>query len=753
MKIKRMTATFGRLQNETLELGEGLNLIQAPNEAGKSTWSAFIRAMLYGIPTKERDRQGFIAEKNRYQPWNGSAMEGRMEIEWNGRLITLLRSQNRTVPFGKFEAVDTRTGEPIPELTAENVGETLIGAPREVFERSAFVGQGATAVDGSPALEKRISALVSSGEEDVSGAQVERKLKDWLNRRKHNKTGWIPELEQTITELNEAAGRQSKAHRTAEEALLSLDGLRRERDTLAVELAYHKAAAEQKKRTAWEQAQSELSQARAEEEKYRAELRRDGMTPDREVLRRTQEELNLLRNVEQKLKQAERDYEAAIQAANQARQEASDPLFAGMSPQEAWDKANLDADEVDLEEPASGGTLAAGLLLLAGALATAAAGVLLTPFAFLGTALLLVGGIILLVQNVRLKRQAATIQEEREEILTWYGVEDSEEILALAREYRAGWESAHEAERERQNAEQTLIDLKNERERLRAQVLPLVQGFAPGAKDAFTLSAAISKALFLQEKLEQAAIRREGAEKLVQRLPAPQEVPEAVPDVEPRYDGTYTAVRLSAVEGEIGRLNSVLAMAQGELKTLGDPAQTQADLERAQETLALRRQEYEAITLALEGLEEANRSMQARFAPALNERAGELMERLTGGRYDRVTITREFEAMAEERDGMLPRRVLSLSRGTADQLYLAVRLAVCELALPDANAAPLVLDDALANFDDGRMKLALDVLRSLGRERQILLFTCHSREGNYLSEAYDVQHIPLSSRGEGSNLV
>ena len=121
------------------------------------------------------------------------------------------------------------------------------------------------------------------------GPQVERKLKDWLNRRKHNKTGWIPELEQTIAGLNEAAARQSKAHRTAEEALLSLNGLRRERDTLVVELAYHKAAAEQQKRTAWEQAQAELDQARAEEEKYRSELCRDGLTPDRERPRRTQE--------------------------------------------------------------------------------------------------------------------------------------------------------------------------------------------------------------------------------------------------------------------------------------------------------------------------------------------------------------------------------------------------------------------------------------------------------------------------------
>ena len=62
----------------------------------------------------------------------------------------------------------------------------------EVFERSAFAGQGGAAIDGAPALEARIAALASSGEEDVSYSQVERRLRDWLNRRKHNKTGLIP---------------------------------------------------------------------------------------------------------------------------------------------------------------------------------------------------------------------------------------------------------------------------------------------------------------------------------------------------------------------------------------------------------------------------------------------------------------------------------------------------------------------------------------------------------------------------------
>jgi len=42
-----MTATFGRLDNDTMEFHDGLNVIVRPNESGKSTWCSFIRAMLY----------------------------------------------------------------------------------------------------------------------------------------------------------------------------------------------------------------------------------------------------------------------------------------------------------------------------------------------------------------------------------------------------------------------------------------------------------------------------------------------------------------------------------------------------------------------------------------------------------------------------------------------------------------------------------------------------------------------------------
>ena len=151
------------------------------------------------------------------------------------------------------------------------------------------------------------------------------------------------------------------------------------------------------------------------------------------------------------------------------------------------------------------------------------------------------------------------------------------------------------------------------------------------------------------------------------------------------------------------------------------------------EQLAARTEELEALELARAVLAQANEALRQRFSPALNQKAGELFRRLTSGSYQSVTLTRAFEASAAAPGELRPHSSLLLSRGTVDQLYLAVRLAVCELTWPDGEKAPLVLDDALANFDDSRMELALTLLKELGQTRQILLFTCHSREADFFA--------------------
>ena len=65
------------------------------------------------------------------------------------------------------------------------------------------------------------------------------------------------------------------------------------------------------------------------------------------------------------------------------------------------------------------------------------------------------------------------------------------------------------------------------------------------------------------------------------------------------------------------------------------------------------------------------------------------------------------------------------SDGTVDQVYLALRLAVAEELTPDA---PLILDDALVRFDDKRLAAALEILSETAENKQVILFTCQSRE-------------------------
>ena len=727
MKIIRMKATFGGLDHRELELKEGLNIIEAPNEGGKSTWSAFLRAMLYGINTKERDKQGYIAEKNRYQPWNGGAMEGVVELEWKGEQITLRRGPKGNTPFGKFEAVYTDTGEPVGYLTADNVGETLIGAPREVFERSAFVGQGGAAIDGAPALEARIAALASSGEEDVSYSQVERRLRDWLNRRKHNKTGLIPKLEEELAGNDEIAGRQAKAFRLAQEARREMDKLQTEHKRLQAERDAHLARAMAARRQRWEEAQSALEAARGQVDTIEAELNRYGTPPDKATLQKAQGELNQLNALHTSRKQAEERLEQAQTQEAEAAAAAVDPLFPDMTPDQAWEQASADAQTAG-EVPRCGGLYAGGavaLALAAGSLVLAFTGVL--PALWMGGAacgVLAVAGVGLFVSAALRKKKAGALAAE---LLERYEAEDPEGILTRANAYREACVVAGQAAKQREEAQQALDALLAQDENTRKALLELVHPFAPTVKDTFGVSAAISRALQLEERLATAQVKLEGAEKLAASLPRPEPVA-ADPGVEPRFDPAETAARLNAAEGELSRLRSGLAMAQGELNTLGDPAELELRQEEAREELERRQTEHAALETALKALDAAHAGLQARFSPALNHLAGDYLAKLTGGKYDKVSLTRQFEALAEEAGGLQPRRALALSQGTADQLYLAVRLAACKLVMPQEEPCPLVLDDALANFDDSRMALALECLEELGEERQILLFTCHSRE-------------------------
>ena len=167
MRIYKMTATFGKLEHETLTLEPGLNVITAPNEWGKSTWCAFLVAMLYGLDTRAKTTKTNLADKERYVPWSGSPMAGRMDIHWKGRDIAIERTTKGRIPLGEFRAYETDTGLAVPELTAANCGQLLLGVEQSVYRRSGFIRLSDLPVTADEDLRRRLNALVTTG--DASG--------------------------------------------------------------------------------------------------------------------------------------------------------------------------------------------------------------------------------------------------------------------------------------------------------------------------------------------------------------------------------------------------------------------------------------------------------------------------------------------------------------------------------------------------------------------------------------------------------
>ncbi len=748
MKIMEMTATFGKLHRAVLRPGPGLTLVMAPNEGGKSTWAAFLRAMLYGFPQRDRDKAGYLAEKNRYQPWSGAAMEGTLVVEWQGRSLTLYRGPKGTTVWGAFSATWTATGEAVPGLTAENCGETLLGVSREVFERTAFVGQGEIALSPSGDLEKRVAALATSGEEDVSYSQVERRLKDWLNRRKVNsRVGLIPELEGELAGVEEALARQGSLLRQAQEAQQEKEALEAQRVLLESQLQAHAAADAAQQSERRQQAQADHDAALAD---FQAVERVAKVLPPAEELRQAQGDLAYLNTLTANLKMAEETIPEARKRVERAEREVrSDPLFGNLDPAQAAARAQRDHDLATalqkrfplllaLPLGALVGGLFGGLLssanqefmiqlgyslgIFSGCLVSSTW--VVSPCILLGT---IIAAGIAAVRNRGRGKKVATL-------LSRYNAQNPEDILAKAAAYQEKYTAAQEARRELQSVETERDKLSAQKEELTAQLLDFVHPFAQEVTDLFGISAALSRALQQGERYSLSKARVEAAEKLLSALPSPVGG-ESRPllAVAPQGDAGQLAAQLGAVNGELSRSSDTAARLQGELRSLGDPAELEARRGQLLEQLELRRGEYEAIAAAMESLKNADSLLRERFSPAVNERAGHYLSLLTGGRYDKASLTRQFQALAQEAGETAPRQDLSLSGGAAQQLYLAVRLAMCDMALPQADPCPILLDDALDAFDDERTRLALECLLETAKTRQVLLFTCHSREKGMLA--------------------
>ncbi|MBQ8881650.1 MAG: AAA family ATPase [Oscillospiraceae bacterium] len=701
MRILSMTATFGKLSRQTLILEPGMNLIEAPNEWGKSTWCAFIMAMLYGIDTGARTKTGFLADKEHYAPWSGEPMSGRMDILWQGREITVERQNKGRIPMGEVKAYETHTGLPVPELCISAPGQVLLGVERSVFARSGFLRQSEMPVTEDESLRRRLNELVTTADESGASDALAQKLKDLKNHCRFNKKGLLPEQEARLAELEEklaqlrALTEQATAIRERQQALeAQLRDLQNHKQALeyAAYLQYaEKLAAAQEAR---DSAVEALAQAEAD----------CAGVPAPEKLQRALAAVQQLRDARDALHTKVQLLPPLPQAPV-----VTEP-FRGKAPEAAIEDARIDREtltQLGNERKKTIWYLAGGICALLGIIV-----LFILPVA--GIPLLVAGAGLIPVGVLKQKKRKAQITQ----LIDSYRGIPADRWEAAAEEYAQTQRGYEEMVAYRQQ-ELTEINLKLDEN---AQAIADLTGgeglarFEEGCRLAQQKHSACAQRREAMKQTQEVLDALTGAGKTVE----PPQFPDNL-----TWSARETAQLLSDGALEQQLLRQKLGQCQGQMETLGQAEHLEREKTQVHTRIAALELHHRALTRAQETLIQATQELQRRFAPRISQRAQGLFGRLTGQRYNRLSLLQDLSVEAGAEGENTLRGTLWRSDGTVDQLYLALRLAVAEVLTPEA---PLILDDALVRFDDARMQAALEILREEAEKKQVILFTCQSRE-------------------------
>lgn len=190
-----------------------------------------------------------------------------------------------------------------------------------------------------------------------------------------------------------------------------------------------------------------------------------------------------------------------------------------------------------------------------------------------------------------------------------------------------------------------------------------------------------------------------------------------------------------------------------ELQLLADdrrPAERALALAEVEQQLREAVERWRVLAVTELTLDAVRRTYESQRQPEALADASNYLQRLTEGRYTRVwTPLGERSLRVDDAEGnSLPVEVLS--RGTREQVFLGLRLALVAAYARRGIDLPLVLDDVLVNFDAKRAKAAAAALRDFAADgHQVLVFTCHEHLCKIFKNLKMVtHHLPANDDSE-----
>lgn len=657
---------FGKFRDFEIDVNKGMNVICGMNEAGKSTVNLFIKAMLYGMASRKKAGET-VKERERAIPWGEKNAEGMLTVNNNGVILEIRRKFGKTAAGDKTEVCYAESGEKAEDFKSASVGEWLFKIPCEIFEKTLWISQNGVFMGGrDDELVKRVSNLEESGDEAVSAKKALERIaalkKQIKAADKRNNDGRLDELNKRLEEC------------------------RRERYDLSTRIAAQKNERDKSKQLSAELGEIEKNITIAEND-YKKSLDYEKMTSARKIHRQIGECDDKLAQIydNEEYKKGVGLSETVVLSAQKTREKIDlleKELYNDFSDDDVYD---CDKEKMKhIVVSAVGAALfvfgAVTDLIIAFVLKEKLILCIMLMITLLGFFCASIGiknaircnnlksdyrkkKIIEEEKKKKINDEIGALTEELNTVLKKFGAENAEDLRSI---YNAmqGFEARINGLTEIKNGLMSNFD---------------AESFSEIDKD---------------ENYEYNKTSEEIAENL-----------------------KLLRKRHIDVVSELRGIESKMAYVVREYRI---PADIDTEINSIKLEIEECNKEAEAVSLAESVIKSASEKWKSMIAPEVNSCVNSIMRRLTEDTYSDVRVSDEFKIRVVS--GNEPADAEMLSRGTYEQLYFALRMA---LSVKIGKDKPLFLDDILTTYDDKRAEVAIRCLNDYADERQVFLFTCH----------------------------
>jgi len=756
MRVERLTVSgFGKLAGSDLRPGPGLTIVHGPNESGKSTTHAALRASLFGLVAGGRRTREETAAIERNRPWLEARYGSVLELaDAGGRHLRLEWDFDRS----RYTLRDAATGA---DLTADHgagtdprtLARTLYGVDRDIYLRLGCVHQAELdRIGGAGSVRHAVESALTQARADAPAATAVAALRSHRSRlvgMNRARTNPLPAAEAEAEALRGELQSAARERAEVERAAAGRDAARAEAD-----------AAEERVHVL----ESVRDHLRAEELRRRLDAA-EGLAATVAV---ATERLEIgtdaagFAPVEQMAAMRDRMHDLAAELGERMPVAAADTEQAAMLETRCGE---LEGTIVTLEPDRGAADRAAAVeaaaaaastaMLPHGAVAAVAVGIVaalagvvagMTPLIGFGAAVVAAGA------GWALAARRGGAVRELDRLLPGGGP---------CAERLAAFRASVERDRALAVAERELGDVRIELAELRTRLA----GTAQLETELRGLHERVATALRgcgidpvdLDEGLKaydgreaaahahrEATLTRTRASEELRRLLGSDSLDDArarLEQLEENLNGhaaLATGRKLDEVERELAAAREAGARASAEserlsatvaerLRMLPDVASLRERVDAADEQVTRLRHVDRVLRLAEEELAAAAADTYRDFAPQLNASLETGMARLTDGRYAHAFVDEDLSVRLEAPETGAVVDLDRLSVGTQKQAYLVQRLELVRLLCPGDGALPVLLDDPFAHFDADRLARTLEWLAEAAAGRQIILFATQRR--------------------------